>query len=155
MHQPKDLNDVIKAAKKIDPRTEPAPSGMPIGDVALGASIGVALEVRGAACDGALQRRVWAGEPIDFCFSVEADPGVKQAVLLARVFIDDAQIGVLAFTRNVSGPAKKPHSAGDRVRLKRHKRVFLSYSSKDRETVSPSPPPIRWPASSISGIAHR
>jgi hypothetical protein len=50
--------------------------------------------------------------------------------------VNDAQIGVLAFTRNVSGPAKKPHSPGDRVRLKRHKRVFLSYSSKDRETVS-------------------
>jgi hypothetical protein len=136
VHQPKDLNAVIKAAKKIDPRTDAAPSGMSIGDVALGASIGIALEVRGAACDGALQRRTWAGEPIDFSFSVEADPSVKQVVLLARVFINDAQIGVLAFTRNVSGPAKKPHSLGDRVRLKRHKRVFLSYSSKDRETVA-------------------
>lgn len=136
VHQPKDLNAVIKAAKKIDPRTDAAPSGMSIGEVALGASIGVALEVRGAACDGALQRRIWNGEPIDFSFSVEADASVKQVVLLARVFIDDAQIGVLAFTRNVSGPAKKPHSIGDRVRLKRHKRVFLSYSSKDRETVA-------------------
>jgi hypothetical protein len=136
VHQPKDLNDVIKAAKKIDPRTEPAPSGVSIGDVAIGAKVGVALEVRGATADGAIQRRTWAGEPIDFSFAVEADASVKQVVLLARVFIDDAQIGVLAFTRNVSGPAKQAHSAGDRVRLKRHKRVFLSYSSKDRETVS-------------------
>lgn len=136
VHQPKDLNAVIKAAKKLDPRTEPAPQGMPIGDVALGAKIGVALEVRGGACDGALQRRTWTGEPIDFNFAVEADASVKQVVFLARVFIDDAQIGVLAFTRKVSGPAKKPHGPGDRARLKRHKRVFLSYSSKDRETVS-------------------
>lgn len=136
VHQPKDLNAVIKAAKKIDPRTDAAPQGMPLGDVALGATIGVSLEVRGAACDGAVQRRSWQGEPIDFCFSAEADEGVKQVVFLARVFINDAQIGVLAFTRNVSGPNKKPHSDGDRVRLKRHKRVFLSYSSKDRETVS-------------------
>jgi hypothetical protein len=136
VHQPKDLNAVIKAAKKLDPRTEAAPQGMPIGDVAIGAKIGVALEVRGGACDGALQRRTWVGEPIDFNFAVEADASVKQVVMLARVFIDDAQIGVLAFTRKVSGPAKKPHSPGDRARLKRHKRVFLSYSSKDRETVS-------------------
>jgi hypothetical protein len=136
VHQPKDLNAVIKAAKKIDPRTDAAPQGMPLGDVALGATIGVSLEVRGAACDGVVQRRSWQGEPIDFCFSAEADEGVKQVVFLARVFINDAQIGVLAFTRNVSGPNKKPHSDGDRVRLKRHKRVFLSYSSKDRETVS-------------------
>jgi hypothetical protein len=136
VHQPKDLNDVIKAAKKIDPRADPAPSGVSIGDVAIGASIGVALEVRGATTDGTIQRRTWQGEPIDFSFAVEADASVKQVVFLARVFVNDAQIGVLAFTRNVSGPAKKPHSAGDRVRLKRHKRVFLSYSSKDRETVS-------------------
>ena len=136
VHQPKDLNDVIKAAKKIDPRADPAPSGVSIGDVAIGARIGVALEVRGATTDGTVQRRTWTGDPIDFSFAVEADASVKQVVLLARVFVDDAQIGVLAFTRNVSGPAKKPHSPGDRVRLKRHKRVFLSYSSKDRETVS-------------------
>lgn len=136
VHQSKDLNDVIKAAKKIDPRTEPAPSGVSIGEVAIGASIGVALEVRGATADGTIQRRTWTGDPIDFSFAVEADASVKQVVLLARVFVNDAQIGVLAFTRNVSGPAKKPHSPGDRVRLKRHKRVFLSYSSKDRETVS-------------------
>jgi len=136
VHQPKDLNAVIKAARKIDPRAEPAPQGMSIGDVALGASIGVALEVRGGACDGTLQRRTWTGEPIDFNFTVEADASVKQVVMLARVFINDAQIGVLAFTRKVSGPAKKPHGPGDRARLKRHKRVFLSYSSRDRETVA-------------------
>jgi len=109
---------------------------MNIGEVAIGASIGVALEVRGADCDGSLQRRIWTGEPIDFSFSVEANNGVKQAVFLARVFINDAQIGVLAFTRNIAGPGKKPASLGDRVRLKRHKRVFLSYSSRDRESVS-------------------
>ncbi len=136
MHQPKDLNAVIKAAKKIDPRTEPAPQSMSIGEVALGANVGVSLEVRGGACDGALQRRPWIGEPIDFNFAVEADANVKQVVMLARVFVDDAQIGVLAFTRKVSGPAKKPHGPGDRARLTRHKRVFLSYSSTDREVVS-------------------
>ena len=136
IHQPKDLAAVVKAARKVDPRAEPAPSGMRIGEVPLGSSVGVSLDVRGAACDGALQRRTWAGEPLDFNFSVEADEEGRQAVFLARVFIDDAQIGVLAFTRPVSGPAKKAADVGDKVRLKRHKRVFLSYSSQDRETVS-------------------
>lgn len=136
IHQPQDLQNVIKAARKLDPRTEPAPSGMKIGDVPLGSSVGVSLEVRGAACDGALQRRTWTGDAIDFNFSAEPDAEVKQAVFLARVFVNDAQIGVLAFTRPVGGAHKQPHANGDRVRLKRHKRVFLSYSSKDRETVS-------------------
>lgn len=136
IHQPKDLQAVIKEARKIDPRTDAAPSGMKVGDVALGSSVGVSLEVRGATCDGAMQRRTWKGEPLDFNFSAEADGDVRQAVFLARVFIDDAQIGVLAFTRPVGGPKNDPASTGDKVRLKRHKRVFLSYSSKDRETVS-------------------
>jgi hypothetical protein len=135
IHQPKDLKNVIKAARKIDPRTDAAPSGMKVGNVPLGASVGVSLEVRGAVCDGAIQRRVWQGEPLDFNFSAEAEDDVKQAVFLARVFIDDAQIGVLAFTRPIGGP-KKNAASNDKVRLKRHKRVFLSYSSKDRETVS-------------------
>jgi hypothetical protein len=136
IHQPKDLQAVIKAARKADPRTSSAPQSMGIGEVALGASVGVALEVKGAACDGAIQRRTWAGEPLEFSFAATADADVKQVVILARVFIDDAQIGVLAFTRGVTGPRPKALPDGDRVRLKRHKRVFLSYSSKDRETVS-------------------
>lgn len=136
VHQPKDLEAVVKAARKIDRRAEPAPSGMRIGDVPLGSSVGVSLDVRGGACDGATQRRTWAGEPLDFSFSVEADADVEQAVFLARVFVDDAQIGVLAFTRRVAGPAKKAADIGDKVRLKRHKRVFLSYASNDRATVS-------------------
>ncbi|MEQ1619535.1 MAG: hypothetical protein ABL883_14465, partial [Terricaulis sp.] len=59
IHQPKDLQAVIKAARKADPRTDSAPQSMGIGEVALGASVGVALEVKGAACDGAVQRRTW------------------------------------------------------------------------------------------------
>jgi hypothetical protein len=136
IHQPKDLKAVIKAAKKANPGTAPAPQGVHIGDIALGASIGVALETRGVSCDGTMQRRPWRGEPIDFSFSVEADEDSKKALFIARVFIDDAQIGTIGFVRPISGPAKKAASAGDGARLKRHKRVFLSYSSHDRETVS-------------------
>lgn len=149
IHQPKDLKAVIKAARQIDPRTEPAPQGMTIGNVALGASVGVSLEVRGAACDGTVQRRTWRGDPIDFNFSIEAEADVKQIVVLARVFIDDAQIGVLAFTRPVIGADKRQQGIGDKVRLKRHKHVFLSYSSKDRETVS-----AIATAYASAGVAH-
>lgn len=148
IHQPKDLAEVIKTARKIDPRTSPAPSGMSIGEVALGASVGVSLEVRGGACDGTVQRRTWAGEPIDFSFTVEPDSEVRQAVFLARVFVDDAQIGVIGFTRQITG-ATKAQPMGDRVRLKRHKRVFLSYSSKDREVVS-----AIATAYQMAGVAH-
>lgn len=136
IHQPKDLQAVINAAKKADPRTDSAPASMGIGEIEIGSSIGVALEVKGASCDGALQQRTWRGAPLDFSYVVEADEDAKQAVILARVFVNDAQIGVLAFTRGISGPAKKPHGEGERARLKRFKRVFISYSSADRETVS-------------------
>ncbi|MFT3727746.1 MAG: TIR domain-containing protein [Terricaulis sp.] len=135
IHQPHQLKEVMKTAKKMDPRAEAAPQGVRVGDVAVGESVGVSLDVRGASCDGALQRRVWNGEPIDFSFTLEAETDVKQAVILARVFVGDAQVGVIAFTRRISGPSKKA-AADERLKLKRHKHVFLSYSSQDRETVS-------------------
>jgi hypothetical protein len=147
VHQPKQLRDVLKAAKKVDPYSRPAPQGMSIGDIALGANVGIALETHGARCEGALQRRAWAGEPIEFAFPVEADGDAKQAVFLARVFVDDAQIGVLAFTRPVSD-AKSPAPPGE-IRLTRHKRVFISYSAQDRETVS-----IIATAYQLAGVAH-
>lgn len=136
IHQPKDLQAVIKAAKKADPRTDGAPQSMGIGEIEIGSAVGVALEVKGASCDGTLQQRTWRGEPLDFSFAVEPDADAKQAVILARVFVNDAQIGVLAFTRPISAPANKPHGEGERVRLHRFKRVFISYSSADRETVA-------------------
>ncbi len=136
IHQSKDLKAVIKAARKTNPNTAPAPQGVYVGNIALGASIGVALETRGVVCDGAMQRQIWRGDPINFTFSVEPDDESKKAIFIARVFIDDAQIGVIGFTRPISGPAKKPAGAGDGARLKRYKRVFISYSSNDRDVVS-------------------
>ena len=136
IHQPKDLQAVLSRVRKEDRRAEPAASGAPMGEAPIGASIGVALEVKGAACDGAMQRRKWLGEPIDFPFTLEAEAGVKQAVITARVFLDDAQIGLMAFARPVAGPAKRAASDGERVRMRRPTRVFLSYSSKDRELVA-------------------
>jgi len=52
------------------------------------------------------------------------------------VFVDDAQIGMVAFTRGISGPKKSPADSGEAGRMKRFKRVFLSYSSQDREIVA-------------------
>jgi hypothetical protein len=136
IHQPKDLKLAIKAAKTLDPRADVAPQGVGIGAIAMGATVGVMLEAHGGACRGELQRRVWMGDPLSFVFSFEANDEAKQAVLFARVFIDDAQIGALAFRRSISGPAKQPASTAEGARLKRYKRVFLSYSSNDREVVS-------------------
>ncbi|MFZ2031699.1 MAG: TIR domain-containing protein [Vitreimonas sp.] len=136
IHQPKDLKAVIKAAKNANPDTAVAPNALKIGDVAFGTSMGVALETRGVKCEGTMQRRPWRGEPIDFSFSVEADEDAKKAVFIARIFVGDAQIGTIAFTLPISGPSKKAASTGDAGRLKRHKRVFLSYSSQDRATIA-------------------
>ena len=147
IHQPSQARAVIKAAKQIDPAARPAPQGMSIGDIALGANVGIALEVRGGACEGALQRRAWAGEPLDFAFPIEVDDTSKQAIFLARVFVDDAQIGVLAFTRPIVGAKNMADSA--EVRLTRHKRVFISYSSADRETVA-----IIATAYQMAGVQH-
>jgi hypothetical protein len=83
-----------------------------------------------------MQRRKWIGEPIDFVFVVEADTAAKRALILARIFLNDAEIGTIGFQRPISGHATAPAAHRESVRLKRHKRVFLSYASADRETVS-------------------
>jgi TIR domain len=136
IHPPSGLKAVIKAARKADPSTDSAPQSMGIGDISLGAHIGVALEARGAVVDGAVQRSVWTGQALFFPFTAEAEDDAKQIVFVARIFINDAQIGMIAFKRGVRGPAKRPSSQGEEARMKRHKRVFLSYSSADRETVA-------------------
>lgn len=147
IHQPSQARDVIKAAKKIDPYARPAPQGISIGDIALGANVGIALQVHGASCDGVVQRRSWAGEPIDFAFPIEPDSDAKQAVFVARVFVDDAQIGVIAFTRPIIGATSQAPT--QEIRLTRHKRVFISYSSADRETVS-----VIATAYEMAGVEH-
>nr|HRK64628.1 toll/interleukin-1 receptor domain-containing protein [Terricaulis sp.] len=147
IHQPSQARDVIKAAKKIDPYARPAPQGISIGDIALGANVGIALQVHGASCDGVVQRRSWAGEPIDFAFPIEPDSDAKQAVFVARVFVDDAQIGVIAFTRQIIGATSQAPT--QEIRLTRHKRVFISYSSADRETVS-----VIATAYEMAGVEH-
>ncbi|MGE0742565.1 MAG: toll/interleukin-1 receptor domain-containing protein [Hyphomonadaceae bacterium] len=136
VHQPKDLQAVLKAARKYDPRNAPAPEAIPPRDVPFGSSIGVALEVRGGVCDGDIQRAVWRGEPIDFSFVVDADQDAEHVVFTARVLIDDAHIGSATFTRPAIGADRKATGLGDRVRLKRHKRVFLSYADADRDAVA-------------------
>lgn len=136
IHQPRDLRRVIRDARNADRRTHLVPQEMQIGDVAFGAAVGVSLDVSGGTCEGALQRRVWSGDPLTFNFTVEPHNDARQAVITARVFLDDANIGAIVFVRKIVGPKARAAPDGATRRLKRYRQVFLSYSSRDREVVS-------------------
>lgn len=135
IHRPDDLANILRAARTFDPSTATAPAAMKIGDVAFGSSVGVSLTARGAAGDGTIQRRTWTGESVDMSFVLDTDSDAKHVTIDARVFIDDAQIGKISFLR----PITPKVSALESLRCERMRycrRVFLSYSSRDREVVS-------------------
>jgi hypothetical protein len=149
IHRPEDFRGAAKAARDADRRTRFTGQLLGLGEIASGAAVGVSIEVRGADCDGTLQSQTWYGDPLDFTFVLVPDVDAKKVVVVARVFVGDAQIGNLAFSRDVTGHKSQPLPGGSQVRLKRYKRVFLSYSSADRETVFAIASAYR-----IAGIQH-
>lgn len=136
VHQPRDLAQVTKAARRADPRARVVPQSMPLGDLEHGVQIGISVQARGAQVDQVTQRQTWRGRPLEFCFSAEAEASGKQVVLLIRLYVGDAEVGTIGFVRRATGVTSRARSGYDRLPLKRHQRVFLSYASQDRETVA-------------------
>lgn len=134
VHQTKHAARVVRQVRQADPSAKSVQTPLGLGAVKAGASIGVALQVMGAQYDGRIQRQTWIGTPLLFPFSVDAED-VKQVVIIARLFVGDAEVGTIAFKRPVTR-ARAKRAAGAPTPLRRHKRVFLSYSSKDRDVVS-------------------
>jgi len=149
IHQPSDLKRVTGEASIADQRSHPVQQHMGLGHIGIGSPIGVAVAVYGGSCEGTLQRGAWTGEPLSFDFAVEANDVSRQVLISARVFIGDAQIGAITFTRPIGGRSAKPASTGDGQRLKRYDQVFISYSSEDRHVVS-----MIAKAYQSAGVAH-
>ncbi|MBI1187449.1 MAG: protein kinase [Alphaproteobacteria bacterium] len=126
VHHPGDAGAVAKGRR----------DGVRARNVQPGASVCVLLEVQGAHCDTVVQRRSWrGGEPIAFDFAVEPDMASAKAHLRAHVLVNDAAIGVVAFTRAItdSGRSEEP----GRERIARHRRVFVSSAPTERDLVEP------------------
>lgn len=136
VHKPEDLRAVELNARAADSRTAKVRQPMALGVLLHNANLGVSVEVAGAANAGGIQRATWHGNPVEFSFAIEPDAHVHQVVVLVRVYVNDAQIGVMSFSRPVTGKRQRDHRAAEPIRLKRHKRVFLSYSSEDRKPVA-------------------
>ena len=139
VHQPKDKTEARRLAKAADPSAMGAGAGARLGFLEEGAHVAVALDVKGADVEAHSGPQAWTGEPLVFPFSVAAaeDGAIAQATFAARVFADDAQVGLIAFTRPLAKSGAKPAPAGPvDAAMRRAKRVFLSYSSKDRASVA-------------------
>lgn len=133
-HPPEDIELAIRMASRADKRTRLS-AQRDFGEVPFGNSIGVALEVSGANCDGAIQRQVWEGHPLVFPFTVNSDPEARQVIVKGRLFVEDAEIGTVVFARPTGSSFQGPQQAKP-LKFKRYRRVFLSYSSQDRDAVA-------------------
>ena len=140
IHSPNDLERTKRLIKHATPQAGTVSSLRSLAEVANGASIGVSLEVGAAKGELDLARRTWFGEPLIFPFSITADASQSEMILTFRVFVEDAEVGRLSFKRKVvqRQSTQKPNirESAPAARLKRHNRVFLSYSSADRTAVS-------------------
>lgn len=136
VHRPEELRKVEQRARISDPRAQRVPDQLGLGSLRHGTRIGVQLEISGAVCKQSAGLRVWNGEILDFDFIVEPNVQTKQVVCLARISVGNAQIGTIAFVRKVRGRMENPKYSDRGLRMRRYERVFLSYSSRDRETVS-------------------
>ncbi|MBT9446091.1 MAG: toll/interleukin-1 receptor domain-containing protein [Hyphomonadaceae bacterium] len=141
VHPPTARKAVERIAKAADERTADAGPASPLGYVQRGAMIGVLLDVKGGEVAALSTDKPWSNEPIEFVFTVEATDSerVAQAILTARILVDGAQIGLIAFARPLSklkANAKPPKSLPVSEKFRKAKRVFLSYSSQDREPVA-------------------
>lgn len=139
VHQPRESAAVALLAKQADPRAAAAGAPAALGELETGARIRVAFDVRGGGVSDNNHPQVWRGAPLSFPITVEAsdERSIKQVVVTARILVDDAQIGLISFARPIANARAKPdpHQKVD-AKMRRAERVFLSYSSKDRETVA-------------------
>lgn len=135
IHRPKDRSRAVQAARAADPAARSLPSQR-LGKIERGAKVNVVLDVCGAKAEKTVMDAVWAGDPVDFAFSIEAGD-VPQVVVTLRILVEGAQVGTIAFTRPVIEPKTSTTARSARQeKFRPVKSVFLSYSSDDREIVA-------------------
>ena len=122
-----------------DERAQAAGVSQKLGAVTRGAIVSAILDARGAECEQPRSDAPWTGAPLTFAFAVDAahEKSVAQALITIRILVDGAQVGAIAFVRPLAAPTKREGRSklDSQEKLRRVERVFLSYSSADRETV--------------------
>jgi hypothetical protein len=138
VHRPKDKAQARKAALAADREAIGASADAKLGALAVGTQIEVALDAAGARVKALAGPQRWDGEILTFAFAIEVEAeALGQIVCAARVLADGAQIGVIAFARPVAkGDTWADKPAPVDAKMRRARRVFLSYSGGDREKVA-------------------
>lgn len=127
----------LRHARQSDQRSKRAVSRA-LGSIRRGDDIRIEVTTAGASLEASAATGIWDGAPraFQFVMTPTLDPAVKQVVVEARVIIKGIQIGAVTFVRPVATAKSVTTQAPEsRERMRRFKRVFLSYSSKDRDTV--------------------
>ncbi|MBL8549611.1 MAG: toll/interleukin-1 receptor domain-containing protein [Hyphomonadaceae bacterium] len=138
LFRPKDRDRAAQAARRADPSARRAGAPQALGRIARGVTLSAVIESHGAVCATQRLDATWTGAPLDFDFIVEVDPRAPRAAFIIRILSEDAQIGIITFVRDVRAQKRRRDRADPmhEEKLRRVERVFLSYSSQDRQTVS-------------------
>jgi hypothetical protein len=106
-------------------------------EIARGSRLLFQLSVPGLTVDDPLQSAVWRGEPemLQFGVSAPADANERSVVGALLVSIDGVPCGRVKFTLRVVRSQSGTQPAPEQHRLARYRKVFVSYSSADRNEV--------------------
>ena len=135
LHRPDDEDKVVAMAEEVDAETEPK-FGMPLSEsITIGQEIDMSVEVEGAERSDSGPRKVkWTGSPILEAFQFTPDEGAPVRLKASvRLFVDGIPVGSAKWAIKLSEDEQE--SGQTQTRLKRYRKIFVSYSSKDRTEV--------------------
>ena len=129
--------DALRSALKADKRTSPAAPSKGLGELKIGDRVSITVDTSGASVEDPPDAQVWSGEMLTFAFRVVSNGQTERVATRAVISVNGVFVGRIIFSRTIS----KKYSLGDVInyffkpRLSRFKRVFFSYSSRDRDAV--------------------
>jgi hypothetical protein len=131
--------EALCMARAADPSSRPAAPSKDLGELALGDTVAVSLDVTGAKVNDPPTAQKWQGETLTFGFRVATDGQTKYVAISAVLSVNGTHVGRIVFRR----PVALQYSFTDVLaliwtpRLSRFKRAFFSYARVDRQRVVP------------------
>lgn len=134
VHLQSQRGSVLARMTLADSGLEQAGASAELDGLKIGANVDIVLQSPSATITGEPTTRIWKGKPLFFDFFVE--PQGEAVPIVAKVIVDGAQIGSIAFSRPVTQNANAQQFALATTGLDRPRKVFVSYSRADSDRVA-------------------
>ena len=125
---------VVAHRPGVDPRAALAEAPQSSGDARH--TLGALVEADGARIDAHVAKYAWHGDHVVIAIPVIAESFAQRLHIQVRVLFDDAQLATLTLERPVNATSNRRADL-ERIKLRNHKRVYLSFARGDRDAVQP------------------